>query len=260
MIIKRKFKPLAFTREGVNGPCWNFPERNPMSIAWLTEFVGNANAGTRYLALEYNQANNYVKTQSRFDDAGDADWRWEAYRARRWRTREQLQAVVPHVRRLTAHVNQVRDGGRALDLQLVANVVAVLVGSFVINAEVEDDGLPGRFMPVEELPVSGWLMAYLAPQMRNVSYEVSSAFRRQLDKQSDFIHKYYKVATLGAMRAQFRRADRERRYLARNEKDLMADFMQLSARLRETLSVEDFALLKKYGNLFEWHARIEERE
>lgn len=258
--MQRKFRPLAFARDGVNGQGWNFPELNPMSIAWLTEFVGNAKTSIGYLALTYNQANNYVKTQVRVDDSGDADWRWDAYRARRERTREELQALVPHVRRLAAHVNQVRDGGRTLDLQLVANVVAVLVGMFVIDADPEADDLPQRFMPVWEMPVSGWLMGYLAPQMRNAPEEVSPTFRRQLDRQSDFIHKFYKVTTLGAMRAQFQRTDRERKYLARDENDLMADFMRLSARLRETLPVEDFALLKKYGNLFEWHARIEENE
>jgi hypothetical protein len=256
-MLKRKFNPLAFATEGIDAQYWNFPEMNPMSIGWLTEFVGNAKACIRYLALSYNHANTYVKTQARVDEAGDADWRWEEYRERRERTRNELQALVPHVRRLTAHVNQVRDGGQTLDLQLLANVVAVLVGTFVANGDPKVDGLPLTFMPVWEMPVSGPLMVYLAPQMRRVSRDVSRAFCDLLDRQDDFIHCYHKATTLGQMRDRYRRNERERSYLARSDKSLLDDFMRLSARLKETLTIEEFALLKKFGNLFEWHYRYD---
>jgi predicted nuclease with TOPRIM domain len=194
-----------------------------------------------------------VKTQARLDEAGDADWRWEEYRERRDRTREALQAFVPHVRRLTAHVNQVRDGGRTLDVQLVANVVAVLIATVVVSPEPKSDELPLTFMPVWEMPVSGPLMDYLALHLRDVSRDVSRVFCDLLARQDDFIHRFKKATTLGQIRDRYRRLERERRYLARSENSLFGEFMQLSARLKETLTIEEFALLKKYGNLFEWH-------
>jgi hypothetical protein len=164
------------------------------------------------------------------------------------RRHKELLALVPVARQLKAHLNQMRDGRKELDEEMLAHLVAVLLKEFAMH----NDPLHDVF-GFWKLPVSGSLVSALWWQLCQYGHSKSPEFYENLQKLKN---PTLNARTLGEIRNRYRRSEQERKYLSRGRDALVKDFQVLSQRLYQTLSVEEFALLKECGELFAWHAKI----
>jgi hypothetical protein len=202
----------------------------------------------RLLAKSYQQADSYIKSMPRVQADGDVDWRWDEAQGLRWRRHKELLALVPAARQLKAHLNQVRDGGKALDEEMLAHLVAVLLKEFAMH----EDPVPDVF-GFWKLSVSSSLVSALWWHLCQYGHNKSPEFYEKLQKLKI---PPLNASTLGEIRNSYRRSEQERKYLSKGRDALVKDFQVLSQRLYQTLSVEEFALLKECGELFAWHAQI----
>ena len=217
----------------------------PTVVEAATVLVRDVTACAKLLVKSYQQADLYLKTMPRFQDDGDVDWRWDEAHQQRSRRHKELLTLVPVTRRLKAHLNQVREGKCEFDEMLFAQLLAVLICEFAMHPDPLHDAFGFWKLPVSTGLVAGQWWGICKEADRSFP-----TFRETSRSLSDVRHN-----TLGELRDRYRRNEQERKYLSKGKDALVKDFMVLSQRLYQTLTVEEFALLKECGELFDWHAR-----